>query len=242
MNAETFIQIEGLRKVYQMGRSTVNALAGIDLSIEPNTFTVVMGPSGSGKSTLLHLIGGLDRPTSGTIRVGGQEVNQLNENELAIYRRRTVGFVFQSFNLVASMTALENVTFPMRFAGIRRRERRERATALLQRVGLADRAYHRPQELSGGEQQRVAIARALVNTPKLILADEPTGNLDSASGASIMKLLVELHRSGSTILVVTHDLRMRGLATHMVYLLDGQIVDEAAYLAASTLTMGEDMN
>ena len=227
-----FIQITSLRKSYRMGRLAVDALAGIDLEIQNNSFWVVMGPSGSGKSTLLHLLGGLDRPTSGRIWVKDQAIDELDENALAVYRRRTVGFIFQSFNLVPSMSALENVAFPMRFARVQRRNRIVKAKEALQLVGLEGRAHHRPTELSGGQQQRVAIARALVNDPKLILADEPTGNLDTASGASIMQVLSDLHHSGRTVVVVTHDPRMTHYATHFVYLLDGKIVDEAAYQAA----------
>jgi putative ABC transport system ATP-binding protein len=227
-----YIQITELCKHFAMGNNIVHALDGVDLSTEQNSLTVVMGPSGSGKSTLLYLLGGLDRPTSGSINVDGQSIDGLDENALAVYRRRMVGFIFQSFNLVQSMSALENVAFPMRFAGVPRRERLKRAAELLERVGLGDRSHHRPTELSGGQQQRVAIARALVNNPHLILADEPTGNLDTSSGASIMHLLAELHSGGRTVLVVTHDPRMRQFATHMVFLLDGTIVPEEAYTAA----------
>jgi putative ABC transport system ATP-binding protein len=227
-----FIRITALRKTYTMGTIAVHALDGVDLEIDPATFYVIMGPSGSGKSTLLHLIGGLDRPTAGKIQVDGQAIETLDENALAVYRRRKVGFIFQSFNLIQSMTALENVEFPMRFAKISRGQRRKAALELLKRVGLADRAHHRPNELSGGQQQRVAIARALVNDPQLILADEPTGNLDSASGISIMQLLSELHLGGRTVLVVTHDPRMTQYATHTVNLLDGRLVDETAFQAA----------
>lgn len=230
--SEPFIRISGLRKSFVMGRETVHALAGVDVAIERDSFTIVMGPSGSGKSTLLYLLGGLDRPTSGRIEVAGREIDSLDENALAIYRRRTVGFIFQSFNLIPSMTAVENVAFPMRFMGIARGERQKRALSLLKQVGLADRAYHRPTELSGGQQQRVAIARALVNDPDLILADEPTGNLDSASGNSIMQVLSELYRSGRTVVVVTHDPRMARFATNTLHLLDGRIVSEAEYDAA----------
>jgi putative ABC transport system ATP-binding protein len=216
-----------------MGQVQIHALDGVDLEIAPNTFSVIMGPSGSGKSTLLYLVGGLDRPTGGRLEVDGAALETMDENQLAEYRRRKVGFIFQSFNLVSSMTALDNVVFPMRFARIPLGQRRQRGQELLQRVGLGDRVHHRPTELSGGQQQRVAIARSLVNNPQLVLADEPTGNLDTASGASIMHLLSELHQSGRTVLVVTHDPRMRRYATHMIYLLDGKIVDEAAYNAAN---------
>jgi putative ABC transport system ATP-binding protein len=210
---------------YLMGNITVRALDGVDLEIAPGTFCVVMGPSGSGKSTLLHLIGGLDRPTSGVIEVAGKTIDSLDENALAVFRRRTVGFVFQSFNLIPSMSALENVAFPLRFARIRRADRRSRAMESLRNVSLEDRAFHRPVELSGGQQQRVAIARALINDPQLILADEPTGNLDSASGDSILQLLSVLHQGGRTVIVVTHDQRISQVATRILNLLDGKIVD-----------------
>jgi putative ABC transport system ATP-binding protein len=236
---EPFIRIQELRKTYSMGRVSVHALAGVDLSIEPETFCVVMGPSGSGKSTLLHLVGGLDRPTSGHIEVSGEALEALDENALAVFRRKSVGFIFQSFNLISSMTALENVEFPMRFARVPRRLRQSRALQLLKLVSLDDRARHRPSELSGGQQQRVAIARALVNDPQVILADEPTGNLDTASGASIMQLLSDLHRSGKTVIVVTHDTRMRQFATRIVELLDGCIVDGNPNSTASIAPLGE---
>lgn len=235
--AEPFVRIADLRKTYKMGRVAVHALAGVDLEIPPNSFTVVMGPSGSGKSTLLHLIGGLDRPTTGHLQVGGQTLEAMDENALAVYRRRTVGFIFQSFNLIQTMSAMENISFPMRFARIPRARRRLRSGELLEKVGLTDRATHRPTELSGGQQQRVAIARALVNDPQLILADEPTGNLDTTSGASIMQVLAELHRSGRTIIVVTHDTRMTQIATDTVRLLDGRIVDEATYNDATAFAL-----
>jgi len=229
------ITVRDLRKSYQMGRALVHALNNVDLDIAPGTFTAVMGPSGSGKSTLLYVLGGLDRPSQGTILVNQQPVETLDENALALYRRRTIGFIFQSFNLITTLTALENVAFPMRFARIPRRQRQLRAFELLQRVGLADRVHHKPTELSGGQQQRVAIARALVNDPQLILADEPTGNLDTSSGNSIMQLLAELHGQGRTVLVVTHDPRMSAYTTHTVHMLDGRIVSEADYQQAITV-------
>jgi putative ABC transport system ATP-binding protein len=229
----SFIQIRDLKKHYEMGGVTVRALDGLTEDIPRNAFAVVMGPSGSGKSTLLHLIGGLDRPTSGRITFNGQRLEAMDENQLAIFRRQSVGFIFQSFNLIQSMTAEENVGFPMQFAGIPARERRLRALGLLSKVGLDDRARHRPGELSGGQQQRVAIARAMVNDPLLVLADEPTGNLDSTSGMVIMNMLVDLHKSGCTILVVTHDTRMLRFATKRIYLLDGREVSEQAYHAAA---------
>jgi putative ABC transport system ATP-binding protein len=227
-----FIRIKNLTKYFEMGGTTVRALDGVDLEIPAQTFTVVMGPSGSGKSTLLYLLGGLDRPTGGEMEVNGQRLDEMDENRLAVFRRKTVGFIFQSFNLIQSMTAQENVGFPMQFAGLPPKKRTERSLELLERTGLSDRSHHRPNELSGGQQQRVAIARALVNDPLLILADEPTGNLDSASGISIMNLLSELHRSGRTVLVVTHDPRMTRFATHKIFLLDGHVVSEAEYQSA----------
>jgi putative ABC transport system ATP-binding protein len=235
MDQTEFIRITGLRKTFRMGTTLVHALAGIDLKVAANTLSVVVGPSGSGKSTLLYLLGGLDRPTAGGLEVAGSNLEKLDENDLAIYRRRTVGFIFQSFNLIASMTALENVAFPMRFVGVAPRQRKERAMDLLRQVGMENRSHHRPTELSGGQQQRVAIARALVNNPPLILADEPTGNLDSSSGLGIMKLLADLHGSGRTVLVVTHDPRMTRFATQLIYLLDGRAVEKDEYQAADTL-------
>lgn len=231
--APPFIRITDLKKHYQMGGTTVRALDGVSLEIEPHTFTVVMGPSGSGKSSLLYLLGGLDRSTSGEISIGGERLDQMDENALALFRRRTMGFIFQSYNLITSMNALENAAFPMQFTGIPVSERSRRARQLLDQVGLADRAHHKPSELSGGQQQRVAVARALVNDPALILADEPTGNLDTASGVQIMQLLSELHRAGRTVLVVTHDPRMTRFATHKIFLLDGLVVNEEDYQSAT---------
>jgi len=230
---EPFIRITGLKKHYQMGSAVVRALDGIDLEVMPNTFTVVMGPSGSGKSTLLYLLGGLDRATSGEMWVGEQSLSSMDENSLALFRRRTIGFVFQSFNLIPSMTAQQNVAFPTQFSGMNPSLRDTQANKLLEQVGLADRSTHRPTELSGGQQQRVAIARSLVNDPSLILADEPTGNLDTSSGAAVMQLLSDLHRSGKTVLVVTHDARMTRFSTHNIFLLDGHIVSEAEYQSAA---------
>ncbi len=231
--AKPFIQVKELKKYYQMGGTTVRALDGLTLDINEHTFTVVMGPSGSGKSTLLYLLGGLDRATSGEISVDGARLDEMDENALALFRRRTMGFVFQSFNLIPSMSALQNVAFPMQFAGVSSVQRKTQALNLLNQVGLDNRADHRPTELSGGQQQRVAIARALVNNPSLILADEPTGNLDTSSGAAVMQLLSDLHTSGRTVLVVTHDPRMTRFATHKIFLLDGRSVSEAEYQSAA---------
>ncbi len=232
---DTFVRISQIYKEFTMGQTIVRALAGVDLELEQNSFTVLMGPSGSGKSTLLYLLGGLDRVTRGHIEVNGQVLDELDENTLAVYRRQTVGFIFQSFNLISNMTALQNVAFPMRFNHSTNRTRTQRSIEVLKQVGLEDRMSHRPTELSGGQQQRVAIARALINDPILILADEPTGNLDSSSGVNIMQLLSELHRSGRSVLVVTHDNRMKQFATQHRYLLDGKIVSEDEYNAASIL-------
>ncbi|MBK8421554.1 MAG: ABC transporter ATP-binding protein [Anaerolineales bacterium] len=227
------IRIRALTKHYQMGGTIVRALDGVDLDIEAHTFTVVMGPSGSGKSSLLYLLGGLDRSTSGEISINEERLDQMDENALALFRRRTMGFIFQSYNLITSMNALENVAFPMQFTGTPVGERSEKSRRLLEQVGLSDRSHHRPSELSGGQQQRVAVARALVNNPSLILADEPTGNLDTTSGVAVMQLLSDLHRSGRTVLVVTHDPRMTRFATHKIFLLDGHVVSEAEYQSAT---------
>ncbi len=233
MNETALVRIHDLKKIYTMGEVTVSALAGVSLEIMPGSFTVIMGPSGSGKSTLLYLLGGLDWPTSGSIIIGEDEIDKMDENKLAEFRRNRVGFIFQTFNLIPSMPAEENVSFPLRFSGIKHQQRRSRAQEILTNVGLSDRASHKPTELSGGQQQRVAIARALINDPPLILADEPTGNLDTQSGLIIMKLLSRLHQAGKTVIVVTHDPRMRQFATNTLYLLDGLVVSEEQYREAT---------
>ena len=222
------IEMEGLRRDFQMGQEVVHALDGVSVSIKEGGFVTVMGPSGSGKSTLLYLLGGLDRPTAGGIRVRGQELTTLDENGLAAYRQREVGFVFQSFNLIPTMTALENVAFPMMFARVPPAQRRERARQLLDVVGLADRTEHRPTELSGGQQQRVAIALAMANDPAIILGDEPTGNLDSHTGAEVMDVLARLNvQEGRTMVIVSHDAAVASFADRCIHLLDGRIVDSA---------------
>ncbi len=218
------IRVEALRKEYTLGKQVVHALAGVTLSIRAAEFVAVMGPSGSGKSTLLHVLGGLDRPTSGTVVVGGESLGALDQKALCLYRRRRVGFIFQQFNLLGARTALENAEFPMVFAGVREHERRERARSALQAVGLANRLHHRPSELSGGEQQRVAIARSLVNDPELLLADEPTGNLDSHTGLEVMALLAEVNRQGRTVIVVTHDEHIAAHASRVLRMMDGALV------------------
>ena len=235
MSKDGFIKIQGLEKVFQMGETRVRALTEVNLEITRGSFTVVMGPSGSGKSTLLYLIGGLDWATAGTIVVDKEEIEKMDENALALYRRSKVGFIFQSFNLITSMPSVENVAFPLRFARVPDRDRKARSLALLDELGMSDRVGHKPAELSGGQQQRVAIARALVNDPPLILADEPTGNLDSNTGLAIMQLLADLNKAGKTIIVVTHDPRMHQFATNVVYLLDGRVVPEKEYLLATEM-------
>ena len=233
---ENFVQTTDLRKTYLMGNSEVHALDGLSLNVPSGSFTVILGPSGSGKSTLLYLIGVLDWPTSCHITVGGQEIGTLDENALAEYRRDTIGFIFQSFNLVANMTAEANVAFPLRFSGVKKKNRLARAEELMEEVGLKDRIGHKPIELSGGQQQRVAVARALVNDPPLILADEPTGNLDSSSGQVIMNMLDELRKAGKTILVASHDPRMLNYATHELYLIDGRMVAKKQNLESISIS------
>lgn len=227
--SDGFVSVRNLIKTYKMGETEVHALNGVSLEIERGTFNVLMGPSGSGKSTLLYMIGGLDWPTSGSILVDGEQIDQMDENRLANYRRDKLGFIFQSFNLVSSMTAEANIGFPLRFSGIKKNQRLQRALALMEQVGLEERIGHKPTELSGGQQQRVAVARALVNDPPLILADEPTGNLDTQSGIVIMQLLEQLCKSGKTIIVASHDPRILNYATHRINLLDGQLVSDAQY-------------
>jgi putative ABC transport system ATP-binding protein len=219
------IRIENLQRHFLMGGQTVRALDGFSTAIEAGELLAIMGPSGSGKSTLLYLLGGLDRPTQGKIWVNGTEISTLDENTLATYRRQEIGFIFQSFHLIPTMTALQNVAFPMIFSGVSECERRGRAADVLARVGLADRMYHRPTELSGGQQQRIAVARALVNNPSIILADEPTGNLDSQTGGEIMRLLAQLNREERrTVLIVSHDAAVTDYATRAIHLLDGRLV------------------
>lgn len=221
-NEEVLIELRNVSKVYQRGDQVVKALDGIDLSVAERGMVAIVGPSGSGKSSLLHLIGAMDRSTSGEVLVAGQLLNKLPEAGLTTFRRNAVGFVFQSFNLIPNLSASENVMLPMEFAGVEAGERRRRAAELLGQVELSKRATHRPRELSGGEQQRVAIARALANNPRLILADEPTGNLDSKTGRVIYDLLKEI-AAARTVLVVTHAEPLAELAGRVVHIADGRL-------------------
>jgi len=218
------ISISNLRKIYQMGEVEVRALDGIDLEVEAGEYLAIMGPSGSGKSTLMNLIGCLDTPTSGEYILNDQRVSDLDDTELAAIRNHEIGFVFQTFNLLSRATALSNVELPLIYARISARERHQRAREALEKVGLGDRAKHQPNELSGGQRQRVAVARALVNEPSILLADEPTGNLDSRTSAEMMELFNELNAAGNTMVVVTHEEDIAAHARRVVRLLDGKIV------------------
>ena len=230
------IEIRDLVKVYEMGDVQVRALDGVSFNVEKGEFIAIMGPSGSGKSTLMNLIGCLDTATSGTYRLNEHEVSHLDDDELARIRNREIGFVFQTFNLLSRASALENVEVPLVYAGVPRQERRQRAKELLAMVGLGDRMHHQPNELSGGQRQRVAVARALVNNPSLLLADEPTGNLDSRTGDEIMALFDELNRKGNTIVLVTHEEDIARHARAVVRLRDGKIVEEQHRDAAAPVS------
>jgi len=224
--SELIIRTRGLRKDYVLGGETIRALRGVDLEIEPAEFVAVMGPSGSGKSTFMNLIGCLDTPTEGEYWLSGVPVSQLSDDELAHIRNQEIGFVFQTFNLLPRATALHNVELPLIYAGVGAKERKRRAQEKLDLVGLSDRMHHRPPELSGGQRQRVAVARALVNQPALLLADEPTGNLDSVTGEEIMDVFVELNREGQTIVLVTHEANIASYANREVHLHDGVIAKD----------------
>jgi putative ABC transport system ATP-binding protein len=225
------ISMQKIRKVYSTGRVEVEALRGVDLEIGANEYVAIVGPSGSGKSTLMNILGCLDTPTSGEYLLSGDRVGGLDRNRLAEIRNKHIGFVFQNFNLLPYATALENVELPLLFGGVAARERRERAEAMLDKVGLEDRMDHKPTELSGGQMQRVAIARALVNRPAILLADEPTGNLDSAAGQAIVSLFAELYASGQTIVLITHDSGIAKLAERVVQVRDGRIVEDRSRAA-----------
>jgi putative ABC transport system ATP-binding protein len=225
-------------RIYHLDGVSVSALRGVSLTVEPGDYLAIVGTSGSGKSTLMHLLGGLDRPTAGTLVIGGRDVATLSAPEMARVRNETVGFVFQSFHLLARTTALDNVALPLVYRGMGRRARRERAMAMLQRVGLAHRMDHRPNQLSGGEQQRVAIARALVTDPSVLLADEPTGNLDSATGQSVLALLESLNADGVAVVLVTHDRDVAGRARRQIVMRDGLIVASDAASSAGRSSTG----
>lgn len=218
------LHVEGLTKSYKTGDSTLPILKGVSLLVEQGEFVAIMGPSGSGKSTFMNMLGCLDRPDTGTYMLDGIEVSSLKDQQLAHVRNQKIGFVFQSFNLLARSTSLHNVELPMMYANVSRSERRKRATEALKRVGLAERMHHKPTQLSGGQKQRVAIARALVNRPAILLADEPTGNLDSRSGIEIMAMFQELHAQGVTIILVTHELDIAQHAERIVTFKDGVII------------------
>jgi putative ABC transport system ATP-binding protein len=221
--SEPIIQLENVSRVYDLGKVVVPALANVDLTIQRGEFVAIIGPSGSGKSTMMNILGCLDRPTSGQYVLAGTPVEELDDNGLAAIRGRSIGFVFQSYNLLPRTTALENVAAPLAYQGVGRRERLERAQAALERLGLGDRLHHLPTELSGGQQQRVGIARALVTEPALLLADEPTGNLDSHSGAEVIELFHQLHSTGRTIVLITHDADVATVADRQVHIRDGRI-------------------
>jgi putative ABC transport system ATP-binding protein len=227
MNAqEPIIHMEGIRKTYATGRVQVEALKGIDLSVAPGEFVAIVGPSGSGKSTLMNLIGCLDTPSSGRYRLGGEEVAKFDRDRLADVRNRRVGFVFQGFNLLPQISAFENVEMPLVFGGVSVKERRARTAELLAQVGLGDRMEHKPTELSGGQMQRVAIARALAMRPDVVLADEPTGNLDTSAGGDIMGLFTDLWKQGKTLVVITHDMSLARRAGRVVEVRDGVIISD----------------
>ena len=220
------IKITNMFKIYKMGDNVINALNNINIHIKAQEFVSIIGPSGSGKSTLMNMLGCLDTPTSGEYILDGNEISKLSDNRLAEIRNHKIGFIFQGFNLLQKLTAIENVELPLIYQGIGTRERTRRSKEALEKVGLGDRIKHRPNELSGGQQQRVAIARALVSDPPMILADEPTGNLDSKSGVEIMRILKELHQNGNTIILITHDNNIAAQARRMVRIHDGEIIED----------------
>lgn len=219
------VELKNITRTYHLGDETLNALDGINLVIQAGEFVAITGPSGSGKSTLANIIGGLDRPTSGTVTVNGNDLSRVRDGKLSNYRNHNIGFVFQSFNLQGMQTALENVMLPLIFARIKPKERKARAIACLKAVGLGDRLLHKPSQLSGGQRQRVAIARALVVQPQIILADEPTGNLDSKHGEEIIKLLKDLNRQGITLIIITHDMNVARQAHRVIEIRDGKLME-----------------
>ena len=224
MNSLTLIKLQEVRKVFGEGDAKVEALRGLNLDVRKGEFLVIIGPSGSGKSTAMNMIGALDVPTEGSVFLDGEDISNFTDSELATIRGKEIGFVFQSFNLISTLTALENVALPLLFQKFSREETLLKARNMLNEVGLSERIHHRPSQLSGGEQQRVAIARALVNDPPIILADEPTGNLDSKTSLEIINLLKELHKKGKTIIIITHDKDITKFADRTVTLVDGKIV------------------
>jgi putative ABC transport system ATP-binding protein len=234
----SLIEIRGMHRVYQVGEEQVHALNGVDLDIHANEYVAIMGPSGSGKSTLMNLLGCLDTPTQGSYRLKGQEIARMSDDELARIRNQEIGFVFQTFNLLPRADALHNVELPLVYAGLRHEERRARAREALVRVGLADRMKHKPNELSGGQRQRVAIARALVNRPSIILADEPTGNLDTHTGQEIMAAFEEIWKQGNTVILVTHEADIAVHARRVVRMRDGKIESDATSPHSMTSASG----
>ena len=217
------LKIKEIKKIYQMGKVKVEALKGVSFYIDKGEFVAIMGPSGSGKSTLMHIIGCLDQPTEGSFIIGGKDVSKLNDDRLAEIRNKSIGFVFQQFNLLSRTSILHNVEIPLIYAGLKTKQRREMAKQALESVGLGDRVKHKPNEISGGEKQRAAIARALVNNPLIILADEPTGNLDTKTGEEIMKIFYKLHQQGNTLIMVTHEAEVARHARRIIHLRDGLI-------------------
>jgi putative ABC transport system ATP-binding protein len=220
------IKIENLTKTYKMGDNVINALNNVSLEIKQHEFVAIIGPSGSGKSTLMNMLGCLDTPTFGTYYLDGQEVSKLNDDELANIRNRKIGFIFQGFNLLDKLTAIENVELPLIYQGVGARERLKKSQEALENVGLGERIHHKPSELSGGQQQRVAVARALVSEAPIILADEPSGNLDSKSGAELMNIFAELHKKGCTIIIITHDDKVAHCAKRIIRIQDGEIIED----------------